>query len=319
MIAMQGFRRLRAALLAWALICAYAGCSRTTPAGPPQTFDDPLGPIVKTVAPSSAGVPALPGTTPVVSYFANGFAKVATQEDRRVGRSQVRFYNPMNVDNDVTVTVYFDNRPPAELTRFTLRPNRNDHLFSVPADFPEFFAGSEVWAAKIESTQPVLALNVLAAGIIAPKGDLWMGDPRYKGANVVGHSTRRLEKQWFFGDALALKSEAETLTQRFNEYEWYHVLNPNPRDAEVKMHCYYPSGESEVLTFTVKGERVRLINTKGLVRVNVPHAVEITSSEPVLASAERIIYDFKETEDWGAWLHANHDGIPGSAIAAGGP
>ncbi len=164
----------------------------------------------------------------------------------------------------------------------------------------------------------MIVLNVLSAGIVAPRGDLWLGDPRYKGANVVGHATRRLEKQWFFGDGLALTSEAETLTQRFNEYEWYHVLNPNARDAEVEMHCYYTSGESDVFRFSVKAERVRLIVTKDLVRVNVPHAVEYTSSEPVLVTAERIIYDFKETEDWGAWLHANHEGIPGTEIAAGG-
>jgi hypothetical protein len=281
-------------------------------------FDQPLGTITKTVEPLPSGFPALKHDGPFISYLTNGFAKTATPDDRRVGRSQLRIYNPTNVANDVKMIVYFDNRPPAELTRFTLKPNHNDQIFSIPRDFPDFFAGSEVWAARIESTQPVIALNVLAGGIIAPNGDLWMGDPRYKGANVVNHSTRHLDKQWFFGDGLVLKGEKETDTQRFNEYEWYHVLNPNPRDAEVKMHCYYPNGESDVLTFTVKAERVRMIITKDLVRPNVPHAVEYTSSEPIAVSAERIIYDFKDTQDWGAWLHANHDGIRGSELAEGG-
>ena len=181
-------------LTIFALGAAAAGCSRK-PAVPPKVFDDPLGPIVKTVAPLPAGLPAIKHDGLFVSYFANGFAKVATAEDRRAGRSQVRFYNPMNVDNDVKVIVYFDNRPPAELTRFTLRPNHNDQIFTIPSGFPDFFAGSEAWAAKIESTQPVIALNVLAAGIIAPNGDLWIGDPRYKGANVVRSEERRVGKE----------------------------------------------------------------------------------------------------------------------------
>ncbi len=128
------------AIIAACALCA--GCSRT-PEVPPKVFDDPLGPIVKTVVPLPPGLPAPKDGVPAVSYFANGYAKVATAEDRRAGRSQVRFYNPMNAANDVKVTVYFDNRPPAELIRFTMKPNHNDEVLTIPAQFPEFFAGSE--------------------------------------------------------------------------------------------------------------------------------------------------------------------------------
>jgi hypothetical protein len=307
----------RTILIAAMLCVAALGCSKEAPP-PPKVFDDPLGPIVKTVVPKPAGLPAKKGDGPVVSYFANGFAKVATAEDRLAGRSQLRFYNPMDADNEVRMVVYFDNRPPEELIRFTLKPNNNDQMLTLPANFPGFFDGSKAWGARIESTYPVLALNVLSAGVIAPNGDLWFGDSRYKGSNVGAHATRRLEKQWFFGDGLVLKGEKETETQRFNEYEWYHILNPNPRDAEIELHCYYRSGESDVFKFTVKAERVRIFDNKELVRPNVPHAVECRSSEPVLVSADRFIYDFKNTEDWGAWLHANHEGIPGPEITAGG-
>ncbi len=300
---------------ALAVLIFVAGCNKT-PAPQPKTFDDPLGPIEKTSTPFGAGVTAIPRETPVVSYFANGFAKVATADDRRAGRSQVRFYNPMNVKNEITFEVLFDNRPPEVLEKFTMEPNHNDKLLSLPADRLEFFEGSEAWGARITSTAPVIVLNVLSAGVIAPGGDLWFGNDRFKGANTVQQATRILSKRWLFGDGLALVYDEPPPNQRFQEYEWYHVLNPNKEDVEVKMHCHYTDGQTETYTFTVKGERVRIIDNTKLVRPNQPHAVEIVSSAPVLAVAERFIYDFKNMEEWGAWLHANHDGIPIEEIEA---
>ncbi len=295
--------------------CALAGCNRT-PDPAPKAFDDPMGPIVKTNSPFGEGVVAIPRDTPVVSYFANGFAHVSTQEDRRAGRSQIRFYNPMNIKNEVTFEVLFDNRPPEVLEKFTMEPNRNDKLFTLPAERPEFFEGSEAWGARITSTAPVIVLNVLSAGVIAPGGDLWFGNDRFKGANTVQHASHKVSKRWFFGDGLTLTYEEQSPGVLFQEYEWYHVLNPNKEDVEVNMHCHYVNRETETFTFTVKGERVRIISNKDLVRPNLPHAVEIVGSAPVVAVAERFIYDFNNMEEWGAWLHANHDGIPVEDIEA---
>lgn len=303
------------AWLAVTVVGLAAGCDRA-PAAAPKTFDDPMGPIVKTTSPFGEGVQAVDRDAPNVSYFANGYAKLATADDRRAGRSQIRFYNPMNVKNEVTFEVLFDNRAPEVLETFTMEPNRNDKLFTLPAERLDFFEGSEAWGARITSTAPIIVLNVLSAGVIAPGGDLWFGNDRFKGANTVQHATRTVSKRWFFGDGLTLVYDEPPLNQLFQEYEWYHVLNPNKEDVEVKMHCHYTDRQTETYTFTVKGERVRIIDNKGLVRPNQPHAVELVSSAPVLAVAERFIYDFKNMEEWGAWLHANHDGIPVEEIEA---
>jgi len=292
------------------------GCSRnTTPDPRPQVFDDPMGPIARAEETQSQGLDAPASTQPVVSYIANGFVHLATPEDRRAGRSELRFYNPFNKSVEVTLEVLFDNRPPEIYSTFTMRPNNNDVLISIPYDRPGFFDGSEAWGARITSSAPVLALNMLSAGVVAPGGDLWFGDPRYKGANTASHATSRLSKRWYFEDGIVLRWDEQKPGQLFNEYEWYHVLNPNEADLEIRMHCNYINGTSEIFTFTVKGNRVRIIDNKDLVRPNLPHSVVFEGDRPFLVSAERFIYDFNDTEEWGAWLHANHDGVPLEDIA----
>lgn len=308
---------LRPTLLLFFAVVAFStlmlGCTQKTPPAP-HTFDDPAGPIIKTSGPADPGEAVVAGQGPATYYISNGVAIVPTAQDRRVGRGQLRVYNPMAVKNDVTITVYFNNRPPVELTKFTMQPNQNNYMVSIPKDFPGVFDGSEAWGARITGTAPLMTLFVLSAGVIAPKGDLWFGDPRYKGGNTGMSGTSTLSKTWFFSDGLVLQWDEQKPGQLFNEYEWYHVLNPNPRETTVTMKCNYVNGEADTFTFTVGAERVRIIDNQKLVRPNVAHSVKFISAEPVVVSAERYILDFAQTNDWGAWVHANHEGTPGEQL-----
>ena len=64
------------------------------------------------------------------------------------------------------------------------------------------------------------------------------------------------------------------------------------------------------MEFEVGAERVRIIDNRGLFRPNAPCAVDFQSSEPIQVSGERFIADFKDTKDWGAWVHTQLPGVP---------
>ncbi len=298
------------------LLCVLAaGCGRSV-ATQPVTIDDPNGPIVKTTGSASPGIEVSGAEREYVSYFANGFAKNATPEDRRAGRNEVRFYNPANVRNRVKFEVYFENRAPQTFAEFTMDPNNNGQLFMIPSSDEAFFEGSEAWAGKITSSAPILVQNGLSAGVVAPGGDLWFGDPRFKGGYASVQATRTLSTRWFFPDGLKLVWDSPGPGKLFQEYEWYHLFNPNKTDASVELRCHYQDGELETFSLTVKAERVRIVNNDDLVRANTPHAVEVVSSVPIAVSAQRFIYDFADTEDWGAWLHTSLTATPLEAITA---
>ncbi|MCK4374232.1 MAG: hypothetical protein KAX19_02850, partial [Candidatus Brocadiae bacterium] len=111
-------------------------------------------------------------------------------------------------------------------------------------------------------------------------------------------------------DGLALVHDPETAPFPFNEFEWYHVLNPNMQDARVTMKCYYGDGTRETYDYTVGAERVHWIDNYRMVKPNNPFGIRFVSDQPIVVESERFIYGLHSMEEWGAHVHCPRPGLP---------
>jgi len=78
-----------------------------------------------------------------VSYIANGFSKEATESDPLRGFSEIRLWNPMSYETKVRMTVYYSDKPPANIPEFAIKAGSNP-LVAFPKGrfaehYPKFF------------------------------------------------------------------------------------------------------------------------------------------------------------------------------------
>lgn len=246
------------------------------------------------------------------SFLANGFVKEITDEDRRIGFSELRMFNPTSLPTKIDITLYFDNKSPIQLDQTSIDPLKNNWFMVMPGDLSNHFEDSEAWGMRIVSDVPVMLEHILVAGVAGPGDVPHMGNFKLKGGVSDQLAQPRAAKEWYFADGFELEYEDEsTAAFPFNEFEWYHILNPGKNDAQVTLHCYYAGGQYEAFEFPVNAERVRLVSNQGLVRKNVSYGLIVTSTEPVVVQAERLIRDFDDFNDWGAWIHNSRPGLPG--------
>lgn len=243
-----------------------------------------------------------------VCYIANGYSRNATEQDRRYGRGELRIFNPTQFDTSVYVKVYFENKPPVDLPAHELDAHSNKLLLVIPKKFPEIFNDVGAWGARIVSDVPVIVDHILGGGIASPQPN----DTRFRGGVSDQLAQTRTSSVWYFGDGFRLHyAEPDKAPYPFNEIEWYHILNPNKRDADVTMHCLYGEDRVDVFTFRVNAERVKLISNEDIVRPNIPYGIKFTSNEPVVIQSERLIYGLHSKDEWGMHMHTARPGLPG--------
>lgn len=254
-----------------------------------------------------------------VSYIANGFARVPTKDDRRYGMAEVRLYNPTQHDTKINISLYYEDQPPKQLPELELEAENNRHLLVFPGNYPDFFPPSGTWGAKIISEEVLIIDHIMAAGIEPPPYEekpktmremLFSSNVKYQGGVCDTLAAIRPAKLWYFADGFYLKLNPATAAWPFNEIEWYHIFNPNKRDTQVTMKCYYKDGTRDTFSYTVKAERVLIINNHELVKPNNDYGLKFISSEPVIIQAERFIYGLHSIEEWGMHIHMPRPGVP---------
>ncbi len=241
---------------------------------------------------------------PSVSYIANGFCKEAADVGDLRGMSELRFFNPMPWKTTVRMTVFYSDRPPAALADLTI-PAEGNPLLVFPQDYGEFFKDRGAWGMRLVSDTVLMVDHVLNAGRQGPENNV-----KYRGGVSDSLARTRLSRLWYFADGLALVYDPELAPWPFNEFEWYHVLNPTARDARVTMKCLYGDGSRQAYTYTVGAERVLLIDNYQMVKTNNAFAIRFTSDQPVVIESERLIYGLQSIEEWGAYIHCARPGLP---------
>ena len=254
---------------------------------------------------------------PCVSYYSNGFAREPTVQNRRFGMGEIRFYNPTLHDTNIDVTLFYENQPPRQYPRQTLKARCNKLLLVFPSQNPTYFPESGVYGAKIVSDEFITVDHILAAGVEPPPlsdkpktvMQIWFSAPKYMGGVTDHLAVPRPARMWYFGDGFWIVQNPDKPGFPFNECEWYHILNPGKHRAEVLMHCYYSDGTYGKHLFAVEGERVLLIENEGLVKPTNVYGLHFESSEPIVVMGERFIKGVRSTEEWGMQLHCPRPGV----------
>jgi hypothetical protein len=260
-----------------------------------------------------------------VSYIANGFIHTPTEKDPRYGLSEVRLFNPTQYDTKVNITVYYENKPPAQIPEFDLKAEGIPLLVFPDMPYsalhvPKIFNNCGAWGAKIVSDTILIVDHILLAGRRSEKekGQSWpemmfQGEnAKFRGACANTLATTRLAKLWYFADGNRIKKSLPLSPKDpwlFNESEWYHILNPNKREATVTMKCFYGDGTRDTFSFKIGAERGMIIDNYDLVKPQ-GFGIKFISTEPVAIGSERFIYGLHSIEEWGMQLHTPRSGVP---------
>jgi hypothetical protein len=240
-----------------------------------------------------------------VLYIANGFNANPSEVGEYYGGTELRFWNPTSFDTTVRMTVYYSDRNPVQLPEFPIKAGGNP-LLVYPKDDPEHFKDVGPWGMKLVSDSIIMVDHIGGRGRKGPPEH-----EKFRGGCNDSLAKDRLSRLWYFSDGLALIWDPDTAPFPFNEFEWYHVLNPNKQDAQVTMKCYYSDGSREDYEYTVKAERVQFIDNYGMVKTNNPFGIRFVSDQPVVAESERFIYGLRGGfNEWGAHLHCPRPGLP---------
>lgn len=242
---------------------------------------------------------------PSVSYLANGFCKETDKVGEYRGFSELRFWNPTERATTVRMTVYYSDKPPARLPDLEIKALRNPLLVIPRDDYTEFFKDCGAWGMKIVSDTVLMLDHIMSTGRQGPPDNVKFAG----GCNDILAKTR-LSRLWYFADGLRLVWEPETAPFPFNEFEWYHILNPGKRDAHVTMNCYYGDGTRETYEYEVGAERVLMIDNYEMVKPNNAFGIKFVSDLPVVVESERYIYGLHSMEEWGATNHCPRPGLP---------
>lgn len=242
---------------------------------------------------------------PSVLYISNGFNADPQEIGEYYGRTELRFWNPTRQDTTVQMTVYYADRGPAKLDPLFIRAGGNP-LLEYPADDPERFGNVGPWGMKLVSETVIMVDHIGGRGRKGPPAH-----EKYRGGCNDSLAKDRLSRLWYFSDGLALEWDPDTAPFPFNEFEWYHVLNPNKVDAHVTMKCYYADGSREDYNYAVGAERVLFIDNFGMVKTNSEYGIRFVSDQPIVAESERFIYGLRGGfKEWGAHLHCPRPGLP---------
>ncbi len=242
------------------------------------------------------------------NYLPAAFGHTPSKEDPRRGAAELVLYNPTPDPCQATMTVYYTDRPPRTLPPIAVRPETNE-LVVMPGLAPDAFTDCGFWGARIVSTTPLMLNLIDGVRIVVEK-------PRFRGGCTNFHGTK-LHKEWHIPDCLwlewnlALKGDLARAPWPFNELEHLHILNPNPRPAEVDIAFRYRKLEHTTMHVTIPAERVWQWENKDKVPFNQSYSLKIVSSEPVSAAEVRYIYGLRGLDEWGMTVHCAMYGVPG--------
>ncbi len=249
------------------------------------------------------------------SYLCGGFCHQPTTQNPQRGRADLAVYNPGDTLVDVSLTIYFTDRPPAALPVFTVAPGVN-RIFRFPEELPQIFADCGFWGAKSEASSPVILS--LTSGFNQVGQKEWLA-----GGATIQHGTN-LDTVWQFPDGLWLEwvkhfgGDKSKSPFPFNEIEHYFVLNPHDQDIHINLVLQYQHIEPVTMQYPVKAQSVFVWDNFEKVAYVKNYCMKIQSSQPVACSAVRYIYDLDGFAPWGIQVHCAMIGIPGKDSSPAG-
>lgn len=245
-----------------------------------------------------------------VAYIANGFCRRADAVDRREGFSELRIFNPLPSPVELRMKLFYADRPPVDLPPFRVAGYGNPLL--VFPDSPwekmpyrEYFENCGAWGMRIVSETPLIMDHYLSAGIQGPPDKI-----KYRGGVADTLAIPRLSRLWYFSDGIKIvQPDLSTAPFPFNEYEWYHILNPNPDPARIRVQMFRWDGRREEETLVVPPERVLFYDNFDRFDSTIGFGMRFISDRPIALAAERMIYG-ENLDDWGAYIHCSRPAAP---------
>jgi hypothetical protein len=241
---------------------------------------------------------------PHVSYIANGFCMAGGSPGDMSGLGELRFWNPTDRPTTVRMTVYFSEGDPVDLPPYEIGP-QEDPLLVFPDNYPDIFGDCGPWGMRLVSDTMLLADHILVARQQGQTEEI-----RYSGGVGDTLTAARPSRVWYFADGIRLIWEPESAPWPFNEYEWYHILNPGKRSAHVTMQCVFGSGSHREIDHEVGPESVLMFDNFDAFTETCSYGIRFISDEPVVVQSERVIYGLHGLEEWGAQIHCQRPGLP---------
>lgn len=252
-------------------------------------------------------------------YISSGFTRQPTEDDPRSGRGEFVLFNPTEQPCEATMTVHFVDRPPKVVPPIQVAPESNT-VVVFPRLAPEVFTNCGFWGARIAGNTPLM-LNLISSVRVRGK------ETKFRGGTTCSRG-QKLNTEWYFPDGLWLEwnkfyeGDLSKAPFPFNELEYYHFLNPNPRPAQIRMTLNYCSreaghprgklaGQKQVFDFELDAERVMAWDNMDKVRYCQPYTVKVVSSEPIATTSNRYIYGLTGFAEWGQTLHVSQWAVSG--------
>ncbi|MCC7204244.1 MAG: hypothetical protein IT441_04140 [Phycisphaeraceae bacterium] len=239
------------------------------------------------------------------SYIANGLCRQPTEEDARRGYSEFRFFNPSDRAARIELRVYYPDRPPCDLPAWELEAWGNRYV-AFPEHYAEATTDVGPWGMRVRSSERVMVDHILIAGMAGRAENL-----RFAGGVSDVLAKEGLSRRWVFGDGLKLEFDPAKAPLPFNEFEWFHLLNPGASEATVTMTCVYDATTRDTFELAVPAERVLMFDNREMARKNLGHGVLFESTSPVVIESTRLIYGLQGVEEWGAQIHTPRPGAAG--------
>lgn len=242
---------------------------------------------------------------PHISYISNGFCGEARKPGDIGGVSELRFWNPTKWATTVRMRIYYSDRPPADLPPYEIGPEC-DPLLVFPEHYPEQFTDCGACGMKLVSDTILMVEHITNTHRAGPPDNV-----KYRGGVSDSLARTRLSKLWYFADGIRIiyKDPAKAFFP-FNEFERYHILNPNDCDAHVTMKCVFGDGDYRDFDLTVESERVMMWDNFDTFDSTVPYGIRFISDQPVVVESERVIYGLGGLDEWGAYIHCHRPGLP---------
>ena len=249
---------------------------------------------------------------PYTSFISAGIQKERTEARNQLsGGFEVFLYNPTWEPCDTRMTIYFEGREPHTLEKPIHIPPKWSFLQVAGNTAPDVMRDAGFWGARYESSVPMIPILISFTGGFGGEGldaSLTGGVTHFLGTDLatlwtLPNSIWRTRPGGVDSNPLA--------PPPFNEFEVIYLLNPGPRDAHVTLALQYRNLPAAAVELAVGAERVLAWRNDGQVAANEPHAVRITSSEPLSTSAVRYLHDPAGPAEKGVFVRCGMPAVPG--------
>ncbi|MCC7407997.1 MAG: hypothetical protein IT442_07995 [Phycisphaeraceae bacterium] len=230
-----------------------------------------------------------------VYYVANGYTSRDKTPGQYQGKSEFRLRNLAERQTTIRQRLYFADRPPLDLAPISAGPMGGPYQ-EFPQHLPESHKDAGPWGVRVVSDTPLAYVHIALTRRNGKTEDI-----RYAGGCGMQLGKQQLSCGWYFGDCFKWFVKPVDPPFPFSQYEWYHLLNPNPLPAHITLTVGDEKrGPYHKRQITIEPERVLFLDDPDLVEGTMAGCyVKIQSDQPILAEGERVIFGPQGPDEWG--------------------